>query len=70
HPVIRDGEPSRELAESGSGLYMVRQLAAELDWHDDASGRTVHATLGGRQPRSTCQAGLQAIEPHVLPIPV
>ena len=45
-PVIRDRGPA-ELAESGSGLYLVCQLA-ELDWHDDASGRTVHATLGIR----------------------
>ena len=67
HPVIRDGEPFRELAESGSGLYMVRQLAAELDWHDDASGRTVHATLGARPPGQRGLPGHQGSERLRLP---
>ena len=49
-PVICDAGPCRELAESGHGLYMVGHLAERLDWHDDASGRTIHAILGTRPP--------------------
>ncbi|HUY45876.1 MAG TPA: ATP-binding protein [Streptosporangiaceae bacterium] len=45
-PVIRDAGPGREPAESGHGLYMVARLTEQLDWHDDASGRTIHAILG------------------------
>ena len=32
------------MAEHGTGLYLVGQLA-ELGWHDDPQGRTVHAIL-------------------------
>jgi serine/threonine-protein kinase RsbW len=49
-PVIREAGPAAEPAESGHGLYMVRRLARCLDWHDDASGRTVHAVLGSGPP--------------------
>ena len=35
-----------EPAESGNGLFMVSCLASQLDWHDDASGRTICAILG------------------------
>jgi serine/threonine-protein kinase RsbW len=45
-PVIRDTAAAREPAEHGHGLYLVAQLASHLDWHDDASGRTIHAVLG------------------------
>lgn len=48
-PVIRVpafGEP----AESGTGLFLVSQLASRLDWHDDASGRTLCAILGKLPP--------------------
>jgi serine/threonine-protein kinase RsbW len=43
-PVIRDtgGQPT----ENGHGLYAVRCLTERLDWHEDASGRTVRAVLG------------------------
>jgi serine/threonine-protein kinase RsbW len=49
-PVIRDAGPGRQMAESGHGLYMVCHLAEHLGWHDDASGRTVHAILGQHPP--------------------
>ena len=49
-PVIRDTGPGRQIAESGHGLYMVSHLAEHLDWHDDASGRTIHAILGTHPP--------------------
>jgi serine/threonine-protein kinase RsbW len=45
-PVIRDHGGDRELAESGHGLYLAARLAQRLDWHDDASGRTITAVLG------------------------
>jgi len=48
-PVIRDPAFS-ELAESGTGLFLVAQLASHLDWHDDASGRTLCAILGRLPP--------------------
>lgn len=48
-PVIRRPDPC-ELTENGSGLYLVHKLSHELDWHDDAYGRTVHATLGCASP--------------------
>ncbi len=48
-PVIRD--PAGVPAESGHGLYLAAHLAQHLDWHDDASGRTVAAVLGQRLPR-------------------
>ena len=38
-------------ADRGRGLYMVASLARQLDWHDDACGRTVHAVLGRTPPR-------------------
>jgi GNAT superfamily N-acetyltransferase len=43
---IRDwpAGPDREPAESGHGLYLAAQLAGHSDWHDDASGRTIHGT--------------------------
>lgn len=56
-PVIRHPGRCAELAENGSGLYIVRQLSQHLDWHDDASGRTVHATLGTLPPVHCHQPG-------------
>ena len=44
-PVIRTPAHG-ELAESGTGLFLAAQLASRLDWHDDASGRTLCAILG------------------------
>jgi serine/threonine-protein kinase RsbW len=49
-PVIGDGGPCRESAESGHGLYLVAHLTKHLDWHDDPSGRTICAILGTRPP--------------------
>lgn len=49
-PVIRDAGLGGELAESGNGLYMVSHLAGRLDWHDDASGRTICAIFGTHPP--------------------
>lgn len=65
-PVIRHPGPRAELAENGSGLYLVRQLSQHLDWHDDASGRTVHATLGRRPPQQCHQARHQPSHPPRL----
>jgi serine/threonine-protein kinase RsbW len=49
-PVVGDCGPGREPAEGGHGLYLVGRLAARLGWHDDASGRTIHAILGTPPP--------------------
>ena len=49
-PVIRDPGACSDLAESGSGLYLAAQLSGRLDWHDDASGRTIAAILGRLPP--------------------
>jgi serine/threonine-protein kinase RsbW len=51
-PVIRDSDPccQPELPESGTGLYLVGHLAERLDWHEEASGRTIYAILGTRPP--------------------
>ena len=49
-PVIRDPGACSDLAESGSGLYLAAQLAGRLDWHNDASGRTIAAILGRLPP--------------------
>jgi serine/threonine-protein kinase RsbW len=69
-PVICDTGPGREAAESGHGLYLVAQLAGHLDWHDDPSGRTIHAILGTPPPdRSHPQPGSPACEPARLPQP-
>ena len=50
-PVIRDPADVGVPAESGRGLYLAAQLAQRLDWHDDASGRTIAAVLGQPLPR-------------------
>ncbi len=50
-PVVRDPAGTGEPAESGRGLYLAARLAQRLDWHDDASGRTVAAVLGQPLPR-------------------
>lgn len=50
-PVIRDPAGVGVPAESGRGLYLAAQLAQRLDWHDDASGRTIAAVLGQPLPR-------------------
>ncbi|HMH94915.1 MAG TPA: ATP-binding protein [Streptosporangiaceae bacterium] len=70
-PVIRETGPAQEPAEGGHGLYLVAQLAGHLDWHDDTSGRTIHATLG-RPPldRRCPPRGSPACEPARLPQPV
>jgi anti-sigma regulatory factor (Ser/Thr protein kinase) len=49
-PVIRDPGARSDLAESGNGLYLAAQLAGRLDWHNDASGRTIAAMLGRLPP--------------------
>ncbi|MGI8445793.1 MAG: ATP-binding protein [Streptosporangiaceae bacterium] len=49
-PVIRAPGTSGELAEDGNGLYLADHLADRLDWHDDASGRTICAVLGQLPP--------------------
>lgn len=67
HPVIH--HPDGELTENGSGLYLVRQLSQQLGWHDDASGRTVYATLGTHQPRRCGRPGSQASHVPKLPQP-
>lgn len=54
-PVIGDPAVGAEPAESGHGLYLAACLASHLDWHDDATGRTIAAILGrppaGHRPR-------------------
>ena len=50
-PVICDPAAAGGLTGNGNGLWMVSCLASHLDWHDDASGRTVHAILGKLPPR-------------------
>jgi len=67
HPVIRHPHPRGELTENGSGLFIVRQLSQQLDWHDDASGRTVHATLGTHPPGKCRPQGSQASHAPKLP---
>ncbi|MFI5064690.1 MAG: ATP-binding protein [Streptosporangiales bacterium] len=49
-PVIRD-PGCGEAAENGNGLYLAAHLARRLDWHDDASGRTVAAIFGQLAPQ-------------------
>ena len=49
-PVIRD-PACGEAAENGNGLYLAAHLARRLDWHDDASGRTVTAIFGQLVPQ-------------------
>lgn len=49
-PTIRESAPGQYLAEHGHGLHMVACLAKHLEWHDDTSGRTVHAILGANPP--------------------
>jgi anti-sigma regulatory factor (Ser/Thr protein kinase) len=57
-PVVQDPTLS-ELAESGTGLFMVTQIASHVDWHDDASGRTLCAILGTLPPwRHSPQPGI------------
>jgi anti-sigma regulatory factor (Ser/Thr protein kinase) len=70
-PVVGDSGPGREPAESGHGLYLVGSLAARLDWHDDVSGRTIHAILGSPPPDPRYQQlGSPPGEPARLPQPV
>jgi serine/threonine-protein kinase RsbW len=57
-PVISDPASAEVPAESGHGLYLAAHLAQRLDWHDDASGRTVAAVLG--QPLPTPSGPLPA----------
>jgi anti-sigma regulatory factor (Ser/Thr protein kinase) len=49
-PAIRAARPGQHPAEHGRGLQLVTCTAEHLDWHDDASGRTVYATLGTASP--------------------
>jgi serine/threonine-protein kinase RsbW len=48
-PVIRNPHPDRQPAPRGNGLYLVSRISAQLDWDDDAAGRTVTAVLGTLQ---------------------
>jgi serine/threonine-protein kinase RsbW len=66
-PVIRDSASAEVPTESGHGLYLAAHLAQRLDWHNDASGRTVAAVLG--QPLPT-PSGPLAVRPGVASIPV
>ncbi len=70
HPVVRHPGTGGELAETGSGLFLVRQLSRQLGWHDDASGRTVYAVLGTHPPAASRQPGSQTGAPPRLPQPV
>lgn len=45
-PVIRNPTPHRQPTDSGNGLYLVARFSGRLEWHDDASGRTICAVLG------------------------
>lgn len=49
-PVIRDPGARSDLAENGNGLYLAAQLSRRLEWHDDASGRTIAAIFGTPPP--------------------
>jgi len=51
HPVIGGPAAQGEPAESGNGLYLAAHLATRLDWHDDASGRTIAAIFGQLPPQ-------------------
>jgi hypothetical protein len=66
-PVISDPEGAEVPAESGHGLYLAAHLAQRLDWHDDASGRTVAAVLG--QPLPT-PSGPPSGRPGTASVPV
>ncbi|HUY50984.1 MAG TPA: ATP-binding protein [Streptosporangiaceae bacterium] len=50
-PIIRDPAACGEPAENGNGLYLAAHLARHLDWHDDASGRTIAAIFGQLPPQ-------------------
>ena len=69
HPVIRHPGQGGELTENGSGLFIVRQLCRQLGWHDDVSGRTVHATLGTDPPGQRLPPGSQASDTPRVPQP-
>lgn len=68
-PVIRSPGSHREPIDSGNGLYLVARLSRRLEWHDDASGRTVCAVLGrplhGQAPVERGASNLSS-----LPVPV
>jgi serine/threonine-protein kinase RsbW len=49
-PIICGPAACGEPAESGNGLYLAAHLAGRLNWHDDASGRTIAAILGRLPP--------------------
>jgi anti-sigma regulatory factor (Ser/Thr protein kinase) len=66
-PVICDPAGPGMPTESGHGLYLAAHLAQRLDWHDDASGRTVAAVLG--QPLPT-PSGPVPVRPGTASIPV
>ena len=66
-PVIRGPASEVMPEEGGHGLYLAAHLAQHLDWHDDASGRTVAAVLG--QPLPTPGGPLPA-RPGTASIPV
>lgn len=51
HPVIGDPAALGEPAEHGNGLYLAAHLATRMDWHDDASGRTIAAIFGQLPPQ-------------------
>ncbi len=69
-PVISDPNACGDHAESGNGLYMVSHLAGRLDWHDDASGRTICAILGRLLPEHhPAHPGSPSCESPRLPQP-
>jgi serine/threonine-protein kinase RsbW len=68
-PVIRDPAGSGEPGESGHGLYLAAHLAGRLDWHDDASGRTIAAILGKLPPEHPPQPAARPGESSRLPQP-
>jgi serine/threonine-protein kinase RsbW len=69
-PVICDTGAGPEPAEGGHGLYLVARLAGHLGWHDDASGRTIHAILGTPPPDPRRPPpGSPPCEPARLPQP-
>jgi serine/threonine-protein kinase RsbW len=64
-PVIRDPAACGEPAETGNGLYLAAHLARRLDWHDDASGRTIAAIFGQLPPQH--HPGSQPLCPGTYP---
>jgi serine/threonine-protein kinase RsbW len=68
-PVIRNPGSPRKPTDSGNGLYLVSRLSRRLEWHDDASGRTVCAVLG-RPLSAQRPVERGASSPSSLPVPL